>query len=90
MNFLKIPALRYFSDLLQLRHDLGNRLLGITEEHETIGIAEQFVLNSCITLTHGTLTDDDRPCLVSIEDGHAIDRAVRISPRGRITFRHKN
>ena len=53
--------------------DLVHAFLRVTEEHGSILLEEQRVLNACVTCGHGTLEHDHVLCVPNLQDWHTCD-----------------
>src|SRR6185503_8102879 len=61
-------------DVLDRRHQAGQGSLGVSEEHRSLGVVEQLVLDPGEPRVHAALEHDDAVGLVHVQDGHAVDR----------------
>ena len=62
--------------VLEGADDLGQRLLGISEEESGLWIIEKLVLDTGESWAHGALEEDDVCRIGNFENWHSVDRAT--------------
>src|SRR5438093_12924198 len=71
--FMTLP--RCSQERLHLGDELGEALLGVAEEHHTLLVVIEVVVDPGEARAHAALEHDDRLGAVDLEDRHAVERA---------------
>jgi len=74
----------FLSGRLDRGYQPGQRLFGVTEQHDGPGIVEQLVLDAGKAWTHRSLEEDHIARLVGIQNQHTVDVAPRRVPGSRV------
>src|SRR3954452_589545 len=70
------PLTSRTSDGLQGGQEFGERVAGVAEQQGRPGVVEELVLDAGEAGAHGAFEEDDSLRLVSVQDGHAVDRGA--------------
>src|SRR5438128_7118476 len=68
----------------ELVHDAGDERLSVAKEHQRLVEVIERVINAGETRVQAALDDHGGARLIHVEDGHAVDGARAVEPRGRI------
>src|SRR5712691_11007010 len=73
--FMLEPSLRRSEQRFHLADELGEAVLGVPEEHHTLLVVIEVVVDAGEARAHAALQHDDRLGAVDLEDRHAVERA---------------